>query len=147
MILLYNSSLPLPSNFLQSTYINISIYLFYTYQFLSPVHSLLQLSTMYVHSELLSLSQSFPLPSSIPLSLFRGHKLGFLKLSFLESQKVGLSPNPKLGGPVHHIYSLRTGWPSYTPRHGKPFWSPFTTFKGGSGTVLLPDHQEGFLIK
>ena len=60
----------------------------------------------------------FPLTRSIPLNLiYQGHNLGFLTLTFLRWQFVGLLSNPQRGRPFHRDVNSRSRVPSNTPRH------------------------------
>ena len=94
----------------------------------------------YIPNCYLHLIKPCPLPKSIPLSLFRGHNLGFLTVSFFtvtgfrpvaQLPTLRASPTPEQGGPAIH------------PGTRYPFWSPFTTSMACNGTVLFPRHHTG----
>jgi hypothetical protein len=98
--LCYHSSFPWTSNFLHSTYI-------YIYPSLSPIHSLLLLciTCTFQVALLMSLILVHCLGRFHSVWLFWGHNRGFLTVSFLWWQVVGLLPNPHPGGPVHFSYN------------------------------------------
>jgi hypothetical protein len=62
---------------------------------------------------------------------------GFVTITLLRGWIVSSAPNPQPGRPSLRIYDPRTqGGPAVPPGSGYPFWSPFTTCMGYSGTIL-----------
>jgi hypothetical protein len=98
--------------------------LFYANPPLPPVHSLLLLCTISVHSKLLSshLITPFPLPRSIPLRLFWRHNLIFFTVSCFKA--TGCRPvaqPPELEGQSTVFKPLEQGGPATPPGTGYPF--------------------------